>query len=197
MDKTIRIWDTERGKQIGAALKGHTGTVRSVAISRDGKKIVSGSDDKTIIIWDTETGKQIGKPLEGHTGGVTSVAISQDGKKIASGSFDNTIRIWDAETCEQIGEPLEGHTERVYSVVFFDNDKKVVSGNEDGTIRIWDLKEKNCTVMYALIDAEIEGCNFKNARFHGKDEKKFYHILYSGGGIVPEEYIPKTPDVEE
>jgi WD40 repeat protein len=36
-------------------LAGHSGGVRSVAISADGKRVVSGSDDKTVKIWDADT----------------------------------------------------------------------------------------------------------------------------------------------
>ena len=42
-----RIWDAESGKQ-KAKLEGHSRDVYSVAISKDGKTIVSGSGDKTI-----------------------------------------------------------------------------------------------------------------------------------------------------
>ena len=35
---------------------GHSDVVRSVAFSRDGKTIVSGSEDKSVKIWDMETG---------------------------------------------------------------------------------------------------------------------------------------------
>ncbi len=41
------VWDMATGKEM-SKLEGHGGYVRSVAISRDGKTIVSGSDDKTI-----------------------------------------------------------------------------------------------------------------------------------------------------
>jgi WD40 repeat protein len=33
--------------------------VRSVAFSRDGKRIVSGSDDNLVKIWNTETGVEV------------------------------------------------------------------------------------------------------------------------------------------
>ena len=42
-----RIWDVESGKE-KAKLEGHTNRVTSVAISSDGKTIVSGSWDTTI-----------------------------------------------------------------------------------------------------------------------------------------------------
>ncbi|KIO10747.1 hypothetical protein M404DRAFT_78784, partial [Pisolithus tinctorius Marx 270] len=48
-------------------LPGHTGWVRSVGFSPDGKRIVSGSDDRTVRVWDAERGVQIGGPLQGHT----------------------------------------------------------------------------------------------------------------------------------
>ena len=37
-------------------LTGHTGPVHAVAISRDGKRIVSGSEDSLVKIWNTKTG---------------------------------------------------------------------------------------------------------------------------------------------
>ncbi|KIK23348.1 hypothetical protein PISMIDRAFT_65472, partial [Pisolithus microcarpus 441] len=69
-DKTVRVWDAERGVQIGSHLEGHTDKVNSVAFSPDGKRIVSGSDDKTVRVWDAERGVQIGSHLEGHTDAV-------------------------------------------------------------------------------------------------------------------------------
>ncbi|RXW13019.1 hypothetical protein EST38_g12835 [Candolleomyces aberdarensis] len=119
-------------------LQGHRGLVWSVAISPDGKRIVSGSRDNTIRIWDMETGAQVGEPLLGHGGHINSVAISPDGKLIVSGSSDMTIRIWDAETGMQVGESLRGHEHSVLSVAFSHDGQRIISGSRDNTIRIWD-----------------------------------------------------------
>ena len=40
-------------------LTGHTGYVFSVAFSRDGNRVVSGSQDHHVKIWDTETGGEV------------------------------------------------------------------------------------------------------------------------------------------
>src|SRR5208282_5306230 len=58
---------------------GHSGTVRSVAFSPDGKTALSGSGDHTARLWDLATGREIRK-FEGHSGEVSSVAFSPDGK---------------------------------------------------------------------------------------------------------------------
>ena len=66
-------------------LTGHTSGVRSVAISRDDKFVVSCSYDRMVRIWETATGDPLCE-LKGHVAGVISVAVSPNCQHIASGS---------------------------------------------------------------------------------------------------------------
>ena len=43
--------------QLLKVLKGHTDIVSAVAISTNGAKIVSDSEDKTVRVWSMETGE--------------------------------------------------------------------------------------------------------------------------------------------
>ncbi|KAJ3006660.1 UNVERIFIED_CONTAM: hypothetical protein HDU68_003961, partial [Siphonaria sp. JEL0065] len=63
-------------------LVGHTGYVNSVAMSSDGRFVVSGSDDKTVKVWDREVGFGKGQEqtLVGYTYSVKSVVVSSDGQ---------------------------------------------------------------------------------------------------------------------
>jgi WD40 repeat protein len=68
---------------------GHSDIVSSVAFSRDGSRIVSGSLDNTVLLWDTAD--LASGPLatgSGHSSSVESVAFSPDGSRIVSGSWE-------------------------------------------------------------------------------------------------------------
>ena len=145
-DSSVRVLDASTGDGV-KELKGHTNQVESVAFSRDGRRIVSGSSDHLVLVWDASTGDQL-KELNGHTQDVTSVVFSPDGKYIVSGSYDNSVLVWDASTGDQLKE-LEGHANCVTSVAFSPDGKYIVSGSYDHSVRIWDaltgdeLKELN------------------------------------------------------
>jgi WD40 repeat protein/energy-coupling factor transporter ATP-binding protein EcfA2 len=126
------------------------GRIIAVAFSRDGKKIITGSDDNNLQLWDWESGKLL-KVFKGHTGTVTSVAFSPSEDKIISGSDDKTLRLWDLE-----GKSLQvfqGHEaditnsdSGVTEVAFSPDGNRIVSAGNDNTLRLWDLQGKQLAV---------------------------------------------------
>ena len=122
--------------------KGHSSSISSVAISPDGKTIVSGSWDKTIKIWDMQSGECL-NTLEGHSSYVESVVISPDGKTIVSGDHNGTIKIWDMKNTKCLNT-LKLHSGYVRSVAISLNGKTIVSVSDDEIIRIWDIQSGEC-----------------------------------------------------
>ena len=117
-------------------LKGHTGSVLSIAFSPDGKRIVTGSSDKTVRVWDAVTAQEL-LTLKGHTVAVVAVAFSPDGSRIVTGSSDKTVRVWDAVTAQEL-LTLKGHTVAVVAVAFSPDGSRIVTGSSDKTVRVWD-----------------------------------------------------------
>ena len=73
----------QRGK-LRQTLTGHTDAVTAVAVTADGRFVVSGSEDRTVAVWDKDTAAELGV-FAGHVEGVSAVAVSQDGRWILSG----------------------------------------------------------------------------------------------------------------
>ena len=67
--------------------------VRALAVTPDGKYLISAGDDTVIKLWHTDSGKAV-TSLEGHRDCIFSLAISPDGKHLVSGDLLGTIRQW-------------------------------------------------------------------------------------------------------
>ena len=63
------------------ALAGHTGWVYAVAVTPDGRHVVSGGDDGTVRVWELATGAETTR-FDGHTGRVRAVAVTPDGRHV-------------------------------------------------------------------------------------------------------------------
>lgn len=141
----IRLVEVASGK-VARTLTGHGGFIKSLALSGDGKKLVSGSEDKTAIVWDLTTGKEA-QVLKGHGEVVLAVAISHDGSKVATACQDKTVKVWDAGNGKEL-HTLKGFDREVTSVAFAP-DGKLAAASADATIKIWDSAGKDLQTLKA------------------------------------------------
>jgi WD40 repeat protein/serine/threonine protein kinase len=141
----ISVWDLETGKET-LTLGGHKDSALGLALSRDGRRLVSGRMDTTILgapsgtitVWDLETGKET-RTLRGHQGWVFSLALSGDGKQLFSAGLDDAIKVWDLESGKET-HALRGHQGGILSLLLSRDGKRLYSAGVDRTIRIWDLE---------------------------------------------------------
>ena len=79
-----------------------------MAVTPDGRRAVSASEDKTLKVWDLESGRAL-RTLEGHSDWVNGVAVTPDGRRAVSASWDKTLKVWDLESGRAL-RTLEGHS---------------------------------------------------------------------------------------
>ncbi|KIK32370.1 hypothetical protein CY34DRAFT_19097 [Suillus luteus UH-Slu-Lm8-n1] len=155
-DETARRWDLKVGKEIDEARDVCQEWVNAVAVSRDGRWVVTGGgnyhdhDGVGLKVCEVETG--ILKILQGHSKAISCIDISEDNTLLASGSWDNTARIWNLETGKLVAGPFES-TDKVGAVQLSTDSKKLaVESNDSIGLEIWDVESQKLDV-----DVRIEG----------------------------------------
>lgn len=128
---------------------GHTARVWKVLFSRDGKELISVSDDKTIRFWDVATGdtlRVLRPPIRiGVQGMLNAAALAPDGKTLAVGGVGFASDNWGGNiymlslATGQIERVLTGHERAIFALAFDSAGKRLISGSFDQTARIWNI----------------------------------------------------------
>jgi WD40 repeat protein len=136
IDRVIHLWDLDSGQPLPEQLKGHTNSVRCVAMTKEGNLLLSGADEGTVKIWDLKTFTCL-DTLPGHKGAVRCLTISPDGLYALSGGDDGTVRLWSLADRKSSELPNVKHSRPVYCVAFSGNGQYALSGDEIGCLGIW------------------------------------------------------------
>ncbi len=123
----------------------HQDHVAAVAISPDGKRILSGGRDKAVILWDVVSGKPLA-PKGASDSLVTAAVFSADGALAAVGDDGGTIFLLDGFSGKRT-PPLKAHSKRILSLSFSRDKRYLVSGSEDGSFRLWDLTKLQAPIF--------------------------------------------------
>ena len=151
--------------------------IPTIAISRDGTRIISGEQDG-LRFWDAATLQPIGD-LRRDQGWVTAIGVSPTGDQIASAGWDRTVRFWDPRTGSPVGEPIRGHDGLVSSLAYSADGNRLLSKSSDGTVWISSLTNNQSVIATR---AGGRGCALKAAV--SPDAKYIVAASNCGGGQV-------------
>jgi WD40 repeat protein len=131
------MWEFASGQDV-RMFEGNTSDVTAVAVTPDGKHIVSGSHDKTLKVWDLASGCEV-RTLRGHTESVSAVAVTPDGKHIVSGSHDNTLKVWELASGKCLASfQADGP---IYACAISSDGKTLVAGDALGRLHFLRFEE--------------------------------------------------------
>lgn len=137
-DKTIVVVDVISGGEL-ERLCGHSSTIRTVAISPDGRFMASGDEHGCIKIWNWQQRQEI--DLINLNLPVRTLAFSLNSKTLVGGGDDGYIRLWNTDTRTEI-TTLDVRSQPINTVVFSPNGKMLASGNDDCKIKLWDIQRQ-------------------------------------------------------
>jgi hypothetical protein len=125
----------------------------SVAVSSDGRWIVTGTRGGAIRLHDVPT-LSLQWQRHGHTRPVRGLDFAPDGQSLVSVATDGTMRRWAIDGHPLPGDPDVGDSGPVGCVVHSPDGRTVATGSL-GRVRLWNVTE----VGFTLVDeALIPGC---------------------------------------
>src|SRR5262249_4526281 len=137
-DRTVRLWDVGTGKQVSMHTK-HGGTVQSISVTTDGKRIASAGEDGRICLWDP-TADIVQILAEGQQD-VRALAFMPHKSWLASGTGDGTLRVWNVDTGACRLEIPNADT-AIRAICFSPDGLLLASGGDDNLVKLWDLQAR-------------------------------------------------------
>lgn len=115
---------------------GHSAAILCVAMSADGTRAVSGSEDRTVRVWELPAGR--GRQLHtGHSHQLRAVAWTPDGTRVVFSPGDETVVVLDLAEKEVVAT-CRGHESLVRAIAVSPDGRHILTGSADRTVRSGD-----------------------------------------------------------
>jgi WD40 repeat protein/uncharacterized membrane protein len=133
----LLLWDYRSGTS--AALRGHSRTINTLAISPDGQWLFSGGGLGEAFLWNL-TKLELVKKLRAGEAEVTTANFSPNGHYLVAGSIDGHLRVFDVAHKVMVGEAATAHSGPITGALM-DEDDVIASVGADGKLRKWMLPD--------------------------------------------------------
>jgi WD40 repeat protein len=132
---------SSESSELARTLAGHDGPVSAVAITLDGRRIIS-AGDRTVRVWSSGTGEEL-HSFVAHGDLVTNLAVTPDGSRVliastdVGGSAGDTLSVWDVDRSVTL-DLVKASPGRINDVAVTPDGARGLAAIDDG-IHVWDL----------------------------------------------------------
>ena len=125
-------------------LVGHSARVQGLAVTPDGRFVVSGDWDGTLRMWSLGTGACV-RILDEHVGPVFRLMVPADGRYSIPTHRRSRGVVWDLGSGSV--RLLHGHENRFSALAVTADGRRIVSGSRGQTLRVWDADAGDCVAV--------------------------------------------------
>lgn len=135
----LRLWDIDSGTEI-RRFEGHRSAVTAVAVSRDGGRALSGSQDLTLRLWDIKARNE-SQDVEGHTEPVWAIGVLPDGRHVLSARHSRSIALWDTETGVEVWGMERYTVDSIWALAIMPSGRMaLVASKGSRRLSLWDIE---------------------------------------------------------
>ncbi len=147
------------GEGVPYELKGHTGKIKSLVFSFDGKSLYSAALDGKVLKWDlsAHTSTALGTDMMQ----ITSIDLSSTGRYLAGVSNEGKALVWNQDVNSDKFR-IESPGKTIKAIRFKPDEERLAVGYNNGTIEIWDIATKTKTNEFIAHNGDVSDIRFNS-----------------------------------
>ena len=162
LNSVIKMIPISGGNNKQYELKGHTGKIKSLVFSYDGKYLYSASLDGKVLKWDLAAKTSVNISSGGMQ--IISIDISSNGNYLAGVSTDGKVLVWNPEKTTDTFMPDPGG-KVINTVRFKPGENTLALGYTDGNVELWDISSHKKISVIKAHSAKVNDIQFNNKNF--------------------------------